>query len=62
MQYEELIDPRNLFSSLQEVREFCDVAEAVEDLQAFLTVCEELELYEYCSIIRQKIEKLRGLL
>ena len=54
--YKELIDPKNLFHSLDEVKTFCALAEAKEHLVAFLAYCEEGELYEYCAIIRDAIK------
>lgn len=54
--YEDLIDPKNLFQSSEEVKAFCTLAESKEHLVAFLAYCEEGELYEYCAIIRDAIK------
>jgi len=52
----QLLSPSNLFKSINEVREFLEISATVKDLQCFLNVCEE-ELYEYCSIITNKINE-----
>lgn len=53
----QLLSPSNLFKSLKEVKEFLEISATVKDLQCFLEVCLEEELYEYCSIINNKINE-----
>lgn len=57
--YRELISPQNLFSDIEEVENFCKIREDGwrEGLYKFLEICEFLELYEYCGIIKREIEK-----
>jgi len=55
--YRNLISPSNLFSSKEEVIVFLNIESTVEDLDAFLKACEDEELYEYCSLIRDKINE-----
>lgn len=51
----QLLSPSNLFKSIEEVKDFLEISATVKDLQCFLDVCEEEELYEYCLIINNKI-------
>lgn len=53
----QLLSLSNLFKSINEVGEFLEISATVKDLQCFLNVCEEEELYEYCSIINNKINE-----
>lgn len=55
--YKSLISPSNLFSSKEEVIDFLNIESTIEDLEEFLKACEEEELYEYCSLIRDKINE-----
>lgn len=57
VEYRNIISPSNLFSSKEEVIDFLNIESTVEDLEAFLKVCEEEELYEYCSLIKNKINE-----
>lgn len=54
MKLEELISPTDLFESEEEFTDFLEVESTVEDLECFLKVCEEEELYEYCYKIQKK--------
>jgi len=51
-----MISPSNLFSSKEEVMDFLKIESTIKDLESFLKVCEEEELYEYCSLIKNKIK------
>ena len=53
----QLLSPSNLFNSLEEVKEFLEISSTVKDKQCFLEACIEEELYEYCSIINNKINE-----
>ena len=54
MELEELIFPSELFESEKEFIDFLEIESTVEGLECFLKVCEEEELYEYCSKIQKK--------
>lgn len=54
MKLEELISSTDLFESEEEFTDFLEVESTVEDLECFLKVYEEEELYEYCSKIQKK--------
>lgn len=53
----QLLSPSNLFKSIEEVKDFLEISATVKDLQCFLDVCIDEELYEYCSIINNKINE-----
>jgi len=53
----QLISPSHLFKNIEEAKEFLEISATVRDLECFLEVCEEEELYEYCSIINDKINE-----
>jgi len=53
----DIISPSNLFENEQEVIDFLEIPSTKEDLLSFLKVCEEEELYEYCSLIKNKIDE-----
>lgn len=55
--YRNIISPSNLFSSKEEVLDFLKIESTIEDLESFLKVCEEEELYEYCLLIKNKIHE-----
>ena len=55
MNLEELFSPQNLLESEEEFNDFLEVESTVQDLECFLRVCEEEELYERCSKINKKI-------
>ena len=57
-QYEKLVDPATLLS-IGEVHDFCLLSDDILDLEAFKDRCTEQELYEYCAIIQQRINKLQ---
>lgn len=58
-QYHKLTDPATLLS-LGEVHDFCMLSDDILDLQAFLARCEEDELFEFCSIVQERIGELEG--
>jgi hypothetical protein len=58
--YRNLISPSNLFSSEKEVMDFLNIESTVEDLKAFLLACEQEELYEYCLLIKNKLNESRN--
>ena len=60
MLYNEMISPSNLFKSEQEVITFVEIPCTVEDLNLFLKKCEEEELYEYCIVVQNKLNKLNS--
>lgn len=59
-EYKELISPSNLFNSALEVLDFVDKECTLEDLNKFLILCEEEELYTYCRIVESKIKELNN--
>ena len=60
LNYDEMISPGNLLKTQQEFNSFLNVPASKEDLQCFLKVCEEQELYEWCTDINNKInEKIK---
>lgn len=56
LEYEELINPKNLFTCVEEVVEFLKLPASVSELEAFLYRCEREELYEYCQLVKKEIE------
>lgn len=54
----QLISPSHLFKSLEEAKEFLEISATVRDLECFLEVCEQEELYEYCGMIQKKISSI----
>lgn len=57
LKYNENISPSKLFKNKEEVIKFVHISSSLEDLKCFLNRCEEEELYEYCTIIRNKISE-----
>lgn len=55
-QYKELINSKNLFKNLDEVKLFIKDSNK-EDLIWFLRACEENELYEYCKFLNDVINE-----
>lgn len=53
-----LLNPSNLFDSVEEVTAFLQVDADRDSLLAFLKVCEAEELYEYCELIIDKINEI----
>ena len=51
--------PSNLFRNEEEIRLFIE-GSTIPELIAFLKECENEELYEYCAIIRDKINSLKS--
>ena len=52
-----ILSPSNLFNGLEEVRDFLEISATMKDLECFLDVCLEEELYEYCQLINNKINE-----
>ena len=55
----QLISPSHLFKSLEEAKEFLEISATVRDLECFLEVCEQEELYEYCGMIQNHINLMK---
>lgn len=55
-QYKELINPKNLFKNLEEVKLFIKDSKR-EDLIWFLRACEKNELYEFCNYLNSIINE-----
>ena len=55
-----LINPSNLFDSVEEVLDFISLSDNIEELEAFLLECQKEELYYYCQVINTRINELRG--
>lgn len=58
LEYDDIISPSNLLKNQQDFNKFLNEPATEEDLKAFLKVCEEQELYEWCIDIKQKINSL----
>jgi hypothetical protein len=54
--YNEIINPKNLFKNLEEVKLFIKDSNK-EDLIWFLRACEQNELYEYCKYLNEVINE-----
>lgn len=50
-----LLNPANLFSDINQVRDFVGLSNNLAELQAFFEKCEEEELFEYCAVIQNRI-------
>lgn len=59
LQYETLIFPPSLFYNLDEFKEFLTIKDDgwEQGLEKLLKLCETHELYEYCSLIKNELEK-----
>ena len=59
LEYQTLIFPPNLFYDLDEFKKFIAIREEgwEQGLNNLLKLCERHELYEYCSRIKQELEK-----
>lgn len=54
-------NPRKYIKTIEELHEFINKSCTIEDLQCFLNVLVQFEEYEYCAIVRDKInDKKRG--
>ena len=53
-------NPINLFPTEKDLKEFIELECTIEDLQCFLDKLLEFELYEYCAIVRDKINVKRS--
>lgn len=49
------INPINLFKTEKEFNDFINIPTIKEELKAFLKVCEDNDLYEWCIDINNKI-------
>lgn len=56
--YEEFILPLNLFENDKEVKDFCEISENIEDLQAFRNTCFETGGCCFVHIIDDRIEEI----
>ena len=58
-EYQTLIFPPNLVKTIDEFKEFVLIKEEGWEtgLKNLLKICEREELYEYCTIIRDELEK-----
>ena len=54
--YEELIEPSNIITHIDNFEEWLNQAECIEDLHCTLKEFEKAEMYEHCSIILEKIK------
>ena len=54
--YNEIINPKNLFKNLDEVKLFIKDSKK-EDLIWFLRACEDSECYEYCQYLNEVINE-----
>lgn len=59
-EYNILINPSNLFDSVEEITSFISLSDNIDELEAFNKACLDEELYEYCQVINTKINELRG--
>lgn len=57
-EYQQIINPSNLFNNIDEVRDFISFTDNIVELEAFLEECKKEELYEYCIVIKNKIDYL----
>ena len=59
LEYQTLLFPPNLLYSLEEFKEFVKMREVrwKQGLLNLLKVCEDKELYEYCTIIKKELDK-----
>lgn len=64
LEYQTLIFPPNLFYNTEEFKEFLTIKEDgwEQGLQKLLKLCETHELYEYCSLIKNELDKSNILL
>lgn len=54
-------NPRKYIKTIAELYDFINQPCTIQDLQCFLDKLLEFELYEYCAIVRDKInDKKRG--
>lgn len=54
--YLSLIEPENLIEHIQDFNEWLDLAESKKDLVDTLIAFEATEMYEYCVLIKNKID------
>jgi hypothetical protein len=59
LEYKTLIFPPNLFYDIYEFKQFVQIKEDGwrEGLLNLLKICEYDELYEYCAIIKEELDK-----
>lgn len=53
----QLIAPSNHLKNKKEVETFLSIPLSIDDLKWCLSVCEQEELYEYCELIKQKLDE-----
>lgn len=61
--YREIINPRNFIHEILKdysFEEWLDLAEDIESLEGCLKSFEKEEMYEYCVIIKKKIEEWKS--
>lgn len=54
--YNEIINPKNLFKNLDEVKLFIKDSNK-EDLIWFLRACEQSECYDFCQYLKEVIDE-----
>lgn len=57
-EFQILINPSNLFTSVEEITSFISLTDNIIELGAFLNELIKEELYEYCQIVQAKIDYL----
>lgn len=57
-EYNILINPANLFDNSEEVKDFVMLSNNIEEQDAFLQELIKEGLYEYCSIVQNRINSL----
>lgn len=57
-EYFELIQPLNLFKNEKEVKDFCQISDNIEDLQAFREACFTYGGCAFVHIIDARIEEI----
>jgi hypothetical protein len=59
--YEEFISPLNLFKNEKEVKDFCQISDNIQDLQAFRRTCFESGGVGFVHIIDNRIDEILSL-
>lgn len=57
--YARLINPSILFKNIEEFKVFLEIDPTKENLEATLKICEQEELYEYCKLVKQKLNDFK---
>lgn len=58
-EYNELIRPINLFKSTEELVKFLEIPAEKQALINMLQLCEADELFEWCNLIKNKIDNYK---